>query len=185
VVFERDGFIDARLVDITAEAGVAIGSFYHYFSSKEEIFMALLETVKEEMLHPHVRQVFAGEDPAVVIEASNRVYLSAYQRNFKLMRLLEQVATIDEGVRKFRHESDAAFAERNGRCIRDLQERGLADHSLDPLLAAAALSGMVCRMAYSTYVLGDDWDFEELVATITTLWLNALRISPAGGPARP
>src|SRR5439155_24839462 len=80
---------------------------------------------------------------------------------------------------------DAAFAERNGRCIRDLQERGLADHSLDPLLAAAALSGMVCRMAYSTYVLGDDCDFEELVATITTLWLNALRISPAGGPARP
>ncbi|MCW3022111.1 MAG: TetR family transcriptional regulator, partial [Conexibacter sp.] len=42
-----------------------------------------------------------------------------------------------------------------------------------------ALSSMVGRMAYSVYVLGDDWSLEDLVATLTRLWANALRI-PAG-----
>ncbi len=43
VVFERDGYLDARLSDITAEAKCSTGSFYTYFSSKEEILQAVLE----------------------------------------------------------------------------------------------------------------------------------------------
>jgi AcrR family transcriptional regulator len=42
-------------VDIAAEANAAAGSFYTYFTNKEEIFAAVLEEVHEEMLHPHVR----------------------------------------------------------------------------------------------------------------------------------
>ena len=37
VVFERDGFHDARLADIVQEAQVATGTFYNYYNSKEEI----------------------------------------------------------------------------------------------------------------------------------------------------
>jgi hypothetical protein len=32
-------------------------------------------------------------------------------------------------------------------------------------------------MAYLTFVAGDPWDFEDLVATLTRLWVNALRIT--------
>src|SRR5690242_16840281 len=35
-VFERDGFINARITDIAETAGTAHGSFYSYFTSKEE-----------------------------------------------------------------------------------------------------------------------------------------------------
>lgn len=181
-VFERDGYLDARLADITTEAGTAAGSFYTYFSNKEEIFAAVLAEVQEEMLHPHVREMTDRDSPVTVIEAANRAYLVAYERNAKLMRLLEQVATIDDDVREFRRRRGAAFAERNARGIRDLQARGLADPELDPLLAANALSAMVSRMAYGTYVLGDGWKLEELVAALTRLWVNALRIpEPALG----
>src|SRR6188472_3064973 len=34
-VFERDGLVDARIADIAAAAGVATGSFYSYFATKE------------------------------------------------------------------------------------------------------------------------------------------------------
>ena len=54
--FERDGYVNARLTDITAEAKVSTGSFYTYFTGKEDIFAAVLETVQGEMLHPHVRE---------------------------------------------------------------------------------------------------------------------------------
>jgi len=175
-VFERDGYLDARLVDITSEARTAAGSFYTYFANKEEIFAAVLGEVQEEMLHPHVRALAGSEDPVAVIEASNRAYLLAYQRNARLMRLLEQVAAIDDNVRELRRRRGRTFVERNARSIRELQARGLADPDVDPLLAATALSAMVGRMAYTTYVIGEECDLEQLVTTLTRLWANALRI---------
>ncbi|PJJ57425.1 AcrR family transcriptional regulator [Mumia flava] len=182
-VFERDGFLDARLADITGEAGTAAGSFYTYFASKEEIFSAVLDEVKEEMLHPQVRDVADGDDPVAVIEASNRAYLESYRRNAALMRLLDQVAAIDDTFREVRRERGLAFTQRNARSIRALQDRGLASPDVDAGLAATALSMMVSRTAYSAFVLGDDWDLDQLVETLTTLWVNALDIPrrlPAG-----
>jgi AcrR family transcriptional regulator len=41
-VFHEHGFHRAKVSDITAAAGVAQGTFYLYFSSKEEIFLELL-----------------------------------------------------------------------------------------------------------------------------------------------
>ncbi|HEY6757925.1 MAG TPA: TetR/AcrR family transcriptional regulator [Baekduia sp.] len=182
-VFERDGYLNARLTDITAEANTATGSFYTYFTNKQEIFAAVLEEAQEQMLHPHVREVVGDEDPIAVIEASNRAYLDAYERNAKLMRLLDQVATIDPDVRELRRRRGLLFAERNARSIRDLQQRGLADPDLDPVLAARALSAMVGRMANAVYVLGDHVDQDTLVATLTRLWANALRLPLSDRPA--
>jgi len=183
-VFERDGYLSARLTDITAEANCSTGSFYTYFTSKKEIFAAVLKEAQEEMLHPHVRKITDAEDPIAVIEAGNRAYLEAYRRNAKLMGLLEQVATIDEDVRDFRRRRGELFAERNARSIRDLQARGLADPDLDPRIAARALSAMVGRMANAVYVLGDDVPLEDLVITLTRLWANALRIPMAEKPKK-
>jgi len=78
VVFERDGFLDARITDITREAGVAAGSFYTYFDSKEEIFQAVVEMVQEDMLHPRLRERLGDEDVFALIDAANRDYLLAY-----------------------------------------------------------------------------------------------------------
>lgn len=181
-VFERDGYLNVRLSDISAEAGTAAGSFYTYFSGKEEIFAAVLDSVQEEMLHPHVAET-TDSDPIATIEASTRAYLASYRRNAKLMRLLEQVATIDDDFREVRRLRGQAFSKRNARGIRDLQARGLADPGLDPLLMANALSSMVARMAYNTYVLGDGWTDEELVSNLTRAWCNALGIPPGAATA--
>jgi AcrR family transcriptional regulator len=176
-IFERDGYLDARLLDISKEAGVAAGSFYVYFSGKGEIFAAVLERVQSEMLHPRVGEDAPHSGQLVVdIEAANRAYLDWYKKNALFMRALEQAATSDAGLREVRRKRGEAFAQRNARRIRELQDKGLADPGLDPLLAAKAVDGMVGRMAYATYVLGDECEHEDLVVTLTKLWLNALRI---------
>ncbi|ODU01950.1 MAG: TetR family transcriptional regulator [Pseudonocardia sp. SCN 72-86] len=177
-VFERQGYLDAKLTDITREAQCAVGSFYTYFTNKEEIFAAVLEEAKEEMLHPNVREMTGTDDPVAVIRAANRAYLESYARNAKLMRLLDQVAEIDEGVRALRRRRSEAFTKRNARAIRELQVRGVADPELDSLLSATALSSMVSRMAQLTFVQGEPWELDELVETLTRLWTNALRITP-------
>ena len=178
-VFERDGYLDARITDIAAEAGVATGSFYTHFDGKQAVFAAVMAEVHEETLHPRLEEAPSPGDPVAVIEAANRAYLKAYRRNAKLMGLMEQVALIDDDFRRLRLKRARAFAERNAKSIRRLQAEGLADPSLDPLLAAHALDGMVSRMAGAAFVHGARIPFESLVATVTRLWANALRI-PAG-----
>jgi AcrR family transcriptional regulator len=180
-VFERDGYLDTRLTDITKEAQCAAGSFYTYFANKEEVLAAVLLEAQEDMMHPGMGRVQDTDDPYAVLEASNRAYLEAYKRNAKLMGLLEQVAQVEPEFREFRRRRADAFIRRNARGIAELQARGVADREVDPMMASRALSGMVSVMAYNAFVLGEPQeegtpvDFEELVTTVTRLWANALR----------
>lgn len=181
-VFERSGYLDARLTDITKEASCATGSFYTYFANKDEVFAAVLEQAQEDMMHPGMDRVSDAHDAYAVLEASNRAYLEAYRRNAKLMGLLEQVAHIDPEFRRFRAERAEAFIHRNARGIADLQRSGVADAEVDPMLASRALSGMVSRLAYSVFTVGEGedggnpTDFDQLVFTVTRLWANALQV---------
>lgn len=175
-VFERDGFIHSRLTDIAAEAGCAVGTFYTYFDNKEEALVAVLESVQDDMLHPGLPHVPEG-DVRAMIAAGNRAYLVAYQRNARLMMLLEQVATLDPMFADLRRNRSRAFAERNAELIRSLQAAGVADRRLDPLLTSWALSSMCSRLAYFTLVLGEPLEIDDVAETMTTVWLNALRIA--------
>ncbi|MET9487105.1 TetR/AcrR family transcriptional regulator [Nocardia sp. NPDC006630] len=177
-VFERDGYLDARIVDISKTAGMASGSFYTYFDNKEEIFAALVEQVQEEMLHPHVQARSGITDVRALIEAANRDYLLSYKRNARLMALFEQVAHVDDNFRRLRVERGRAFVQRNARLIRSLQESGQAAPDLDPMITAHALSAMVSRMAYTVFVQNQRISFEKLVTTLTQLWINGLQLKP-------
>ena len=57
-IFERDGFLDARITDISKRAGLSHGAFYHYFTSKEQLFREVAEIQEERLTAPH-------EDPAL------------------------------------------------------------------------------------------------------------------------
>ena len=190
-VFERDGYLDARLIDITRAANCSSGTLYTYFSGKEEVFAAVLEVAQEDMLHPGMPHVASDDDPAAVIEASNRADLKAYQRNSKLMGLLEQGANIDPEFRELRTSRSNAFVRRNARSIANLQAKGQADPDLDPVLASRALSAMMSRIAFGHFVTGEDRDDtptvteEDLVQIATRLWVNALRIPSPGHRDRP
>lgn len=175
VVFERDGYIDSRLTDITDEAKMSIGTFYTWFDGKDEVLAAVLHAAQGEMLHPGTARMAPKDDPAGIISESNRAYFEAYRRNAKLNHLLTQVALVDSRFAALRRTRTEAFVDRNARAISDLQRRGLADPKLDPRLASMGLSGMVSRLASESFHTGDeDADIDTLVRTATTLWTNAL-----------
>ena len=175
-VFERDGFLDARIVDIAAAANVATGSFYTYFDDKDEIFAALMSETYEEQTGEE--GFGSGPDPVAAVEAEIRTYLDAYRRNAGMRRLMEQVANIQDRFFQVRLRRMASTADRDAAIIRRLQQEGLADPEVDPLLAAVALGAMVSRTAYTVYCSGvpAEVDPAALARTLTRLWLNGLRI---------
>ena len=102
-VFERDGYAAARVADIAVEAGVAHGSFYTYFGSKQDVFLAVMREVGEQFR----RAVAAppGEartDAYQALDRANRRFLDVYRDNSVIWALAEQVATIDPEIHRIR-----------------------------------------------------------------------------------
>jgi AcrR family transcriptional regulator len=48
-VFSNQGFTSTRVADIAQHAGVAKGTVYEYFASKEELFFAVFEWINEQI----------------------------------------------------------------------------------------------------------------------------------------
>jgi AcrR family transcriptional regulator len=174
-IFERDGFLRARIADICDEAQTAYGSFYTYFVSKEEIFHEVVDSVEIDLLR--LEPFPEDATPIERIRAANRHYLETYQRNAGILRVIMQVSTFDEAVSQTRVLRQDGFARAIERRTRVYQEQGLADPDLDPWLAANALGGMVAFIA-DKVVSGDSpLDVDDVVDQLTKLWANAIKLT--------
>jgi AcrR family transcriptional regulator len=174
-VFESQGFMDARITDITAKAGVATGSFYSYFDSKEELFaevaLRFSNKIYETTATPAEQRI---DDLRVRIDANNRRYLKAYRENAQMLKVIEQMASLNPECARIRREVRRAFVARNERGIRRLQEQGLADPEIDAHTAASALASMIDNFAYVWFVLEEPFDEEVAATTLTRLWLQSI-----------
>jgi AcrR family transcriptional regulator len=174
-VFERDGFLQARISDIAAEANVSHGAFYHYFESKESLFVEVATVVEAALITlgdapPHGGRISAIDR----VRAANRSYLEAYQKEARIMRVIEEVARYNPDVRQIRETRGHHYAERVEAGIARLQAEGHADPRIDPVYAARALGGMVARFAEYLFVESIPLDLDTGVEQLTVLWSNAL-----------
>jgi AcrR family transcriptional regulator len=183
-VFERDGFLQARITDIATEAQVSHGSFYHYFDSKESLFREIAEEMEVRLVSmddiAHHLPPDAG--PIDRIRAANRAYLTEYKKEARIMRVIEEVSRYNEDVRAVRSKRDDYLAARLESAIKRLQSEGLADQRVDERYAATALGGMVAKFAEMMFVGGAQFDLESAVEQLTLLWANALGLAADGGP---
>lgn len=174
-VFESKGFMDTRITDITEAAGVATGSFYSYFDTKEQLFaevaLRFSRKVYEASATPDGERI---DDLRLRIDANNRRYLASYRRNAQMLKVIEQMASLNEECAQIRREVRRAFVARNERGIRRLQDQGLADPDLDVHTAASALASMIDNFAYVWFVLDEPFDEEVAAETLTRLWLRAI-----------
>src|SRR5438309_10784625 len=88
-LFRRQGFAETTMREIAAEAGVALGSAYYYFDSKEALVLAFYERASNEM-NTRIEAALAGPAPknlekrlSVILDAKfeyfapNRLFLGA------------------------------------------------------------------------------------------------------------
>lgn len=179
-IFEEHGFLDARISDIAERAGLSHGSFYHYFDSKEQIFREVAEA--QEALLTAPPEAVDGEEPEDRTELdriyrANRLYLTRYGDNGKIMGVIEEVSRYDAHVNAARMRRQKHFADKAERAIRRLQDEGQADPEVDPEIAALALGSMVARVAELWLIDGwGDYDLDTVSDQVTRLWANAIKL---------
>ena len=96
-VFDRVGYLNAKITEITAEAGRATGSFYKHFAGKEKLLEALLADLLEE-------GDASAEMPGHGTDFRDReavrwhiaAYWEVYRRTRTVMTALQQAASVDE-----------------------------------------------------------------------------------------
>lgn len=180
-VFEEQGFLNARIGDISKAAGVAHGGFYHYFDSKEAVFRDVAMQVVGEIFDASRTPPGEAEDPLAAIEAANRRFILAWERNARILAVLDQVATFNDEFRDLWRSIRRLFVERAERGLRQLQSEGRADPTLDAHVAASALGGMVENFARSWLLHGEAFDQEVAIATLTRLWAQAIGLTDSPG----
>jgi AcrR family transcriptional regulator len=174
-VFVRSGYMDARVSDIVQEADVAHGSFYTYFKSKREIFQEVVNQVGELIQQAVSHNI--DDVPGDVLgnlERANRRYLDVHLDNAEILALVDQVATADPVILRYRVQARRVHVNRIELTIRRLQERGLADIDLDAHTTASALVSMLSSCAHWHSIDPGEYDRDHLVHTLTQIWSRAL-----------
>src|SRR5262249_8164269 len=103
-IFEEHGFLDARIADIAARAEQSHGSFYHYFSAKEEVFGEIAAALDERLFAPLDDVILAESQLGTGqrIREATRRYLENYRSEARMMDLIEQVSRYDAEVNAMR-----------------------------------------------------------------------------------
>jgi AcrR family transcriptional regulator len=186
-IFERDGFLDARISDIAEQAGLSHGSFYHYFESKEEVFREVAAEVDDRLSAPLNSVILDSSStagPYERIREALRLHLESYREEARILGVIEQVSRFDPEAGALRFERHRQYHDEIANSIRRLQRHGLADSRLDPNIAAAALGAMTYRFPEAWFVQGlFDCDFDTGVEQLTLLFVKALGLDEARIPS--
>ncbi|WP_017588203.1 TetR/AcrR family transcriptional regulator [Nocardiopsis ganjiahuensis] len=183
--FEERGFEETRVAQITGRAGIAYGSFYTYFDSKDEVFHEVAKGVAGEMFDAARSAAPPGTGAVDRIRHATERFLVAYRDNARIMQVIEQVSPRHPRFRTLFLEIRGLFVDRIISGTRRLQEEGLASTDIDVEATASMLGGMVEHTARMLFLYGEEHDPDVVVETATRLWARGIGLEyepPGAGP---
>src|SRR5439155_265531 len=110
-VFARNGYYNSRVSDIAREAGIASGTIYLYFKTKDEILVTLFREKMAGWVASVRREVAAERDPLAKVRKIVALHFRVLEENPELAEVLQ--VELRQGQKFFRgasaHEVSAYF----------------------------------------------------------------------------
>ena len=160
-IFARNGYFNSRVSEIAKEAGVADGTIYIYFSSKEELLSAIFDEALQVFVEESKKELEQIQDP--IEKLREIVYL--HLKHLGANRDLAMVFQIE-----FRH--NIVFMERLTKTrladyfkiiegvIIEGQQKGLFKE-LNPRFCAKILFGIIDEMVTSWLIANKNYRLEK------------------------
>jgi len=105
--FGQRGFSESSIVGITQRAGVALGTFYTYFDSKEALFQALVRDMSAQV-RDHVAPVLKESTDA--LEGERRAlesFLDFAREHRDVYRIIDEAEFVDPAAYREHYETTA------------------------------------------------------------------------------
>ena len=146
-IFARHGFFAARVSEIAKEAGVADGTIYLYFKSKDDLLISLFELRMREV-NELLRAAIADRPPVDQL----RAFIHAYLQMIADHGTVAEVLTIElrqstKFMKEYENPEFADFLRLLGGIIADGQARGDLDATIPGHIAARMIFGILDELA--------------------------------------
>jgi TetR/AcrR family fatty acid metabolism transcriptional regulator len=194
-LFAQKGFNETTVDDIAAAAGVAKGTIYLYFPSKEHILMALkqqfqkgLEMRCADVITDAIERLAAGEelDYRRIIDD---IFDAILQYNVEHRETIEVAIrqTTGPGLITEALDLEKGYLQLLATAFREATEHGLI-HTSDPEMMACLVNAAIRDNIVTCLCYEKPCDLSRMVAAAKELVYKALAPLPGGGPtdaARP
>jgi TetR/AcrR family fatty acid metabolism transcriptional regulator len=174
-VFAHNGYFNSKVADIAREAGVADGTVYLYFKSKEEILHSVFDRNMEEAIAAGREQLEKISDPREKLRSIAHVHLERLGAD----RDLAVVFQVElRGSTKFMEEFSAAgFAEYLNMIrstIEEGQQAGVFRADLNAKIVAKMLFGALDEMATNWILSKRRYKLGPMADQVLDIFLNGV-----------
>ncbi|PEQ13818.1 TetR family transcriptional regulator [Novosphingobium sp. PC22D] len=163
--FGERGFHDASITGITRRAGVALGTFYTYFDSKDEVFHALVRDLSG-LVRDAARHALEGEHDAIGTERAALAAFLAFAREHKeIYRIIDEAEFVDPASFRSHYETTALR-------IHERLQRGAQSGELRADVSEAhawAIMGMNVFLGLRYAVWSEDLEPDEIAGIASDL----------------
>ena len=146
-VFAGKGYFNSKVADVAAEAGIADGTVYLYFKSKDEILHSIFDRAMADFIAEGRRELASIDDPAAKLARIAELHLERLGAD-RDMAVVFQVEL--RGSTKFMQEFSAAgfgeYLDIIRQTITDGQKSGVFRDDIKPIVAAKILYGALDEM---------------------------------------
>ena len=175
-VFASKGYHDTKVDDIVSQSQTSKGSFYFYFPSKQDIFMALVDTFAD-LLESRLRDRLSTEPSGTArVNAALQVCLETFGQYRSLAKIaLVQATGLGAAFEKKRQAVNQRFIE----IVRENLDSAVEDGSISPLdteVAACAWVGALNEIVLRWIYTGQP-DPERSLPALRRLLLQSICIS--------
>jgi TetR/AcrR family transcriptional regulator, fatty acid metabolism regulator protein len=153
-VFARNGFYNSRVSDIAREAGIASGTIYLYFKTKDEILVTLFREKMAAFVASLRTEIARARDPEAKIRRLVRLHFEVLEANPAMAEVVQ--VELRQGQKFFRGASAAeisAYFELIGSILQDGVAAGVFRRDLPVKVATKMLFGAMDQITTS-WVLG-------------------------------
>jgi AcrR family transcriptional regulator len=166
--FGKHGFSDSSIVGITQRAGVALGTFYTYFDSKEALFQALVRDMSAQV-RDNVGPAFAGARDGLDGERrALTAFLRFVREHRDIYRIIDESEFVEPAVYREHYETTATRIAGRLAAARGKGEiAGFTDEELGILAWAMMGANVFLGLRFAVW---DDADEEHVAAIVNRMW---------------
>jgi AcrR family transcriptional regulator len=155
--FGERGFSESSIVGITQRAGVALGTFYTYFDSKEALFQALVRDMSAQVAET-VAPAFEGSPNALDAARDGlELFLRFAREHRDIYRIIDEAEFVDPSAYREHYETTATRIAARFVAAREKGEiaRDLSDDELEILAWASMGANVFLGLRYSVWASAD------------------------------
>jgi len=148
MVFAKRGFFGAQVADIARGAGIAAGTVYLYFKSKDEILTSVFDRTMREAIGEGRAALADVDDPVERLRRIAHMHLARMGRDRNLAIVFQvELRQTTKFMERFSTTGLRDYLAVIQQTIEDAQKRGLFRKSLDARIAAKVFFGALDEMA--------------------------------------